>query len=89
MTTLIAAAIEHKTALEINANNHRLDLRDIHIRAAVDAGAMLSMNTDAHRPADFEQLRYGILTGRRGWLQASSCINCFEHDALQTWLVRN
>jgi DNA polymerase (family 10) len=89
MTTLIAAAIEHKTALEINANSHRLDLRDIHIRAAVDAGAMLSMNTDAHRPADFEQLRYGILTGRRGWLQASSCINCLEHDALQTWLVRN
>jgi len=89
MTTLIAAAVEHNTALEINANSYRLDLRDIHIRAAAEAGAMLSMNTDSHRPEDFEQLRYGILTARRGWLEASRCINCMEHDVLQTWLVRN
>ena len=89
MTTIIAAAVEHNTALEINANSYRLDLRDIHIRAAAEAGAMLSMNTDSHRPEDFEQLRYGILTARRGWLEASSCINCMEHDVLQTWLASN
>ena len=35
----IEAAIEHDTALEINANYYRLDLRDTHVRAAVEAGA--------------------------------------------------
>ena len=87
--TLVAAALQHKTALEINANSYRLDLRDIHVKAAVEAGAMLSINTDSHRPADFEQLRYGVLTGRRGWLTPENCINCLDHDDLQTWLLRN
>jgi DNA polymerase (family X) len=87
--TLVSAAAEHNTALEINANSYRLDLRDIHVKAAVEAGAMLSINTDSHRPGDFEQLRYGVLTGKRGWLTPEKCINCLVHDGLQTWLRRN
>ena len=89
MLTLVAAAAENNTALEINANSHRLDLRDIHVRVAVQAGTMLAVNTDSHRPQDFNQLRYGILTGRRGWLPPENCVNCFTHDELQTWLRRN
>ncbi len=88
MPTLVAAAVQHRTALEINANSYRLDLRDIHVKAAVDAGAMLCVNTDSHSPDDFEQLRYGILTGRRGWLTPEKCVNCFDHDALSAWLLR-
>ena len=88
MQTLVQAAAEHNTALEINANSLRLDLRDIHIFAAIQAGAMVSINTDAHRSEDFNQLLYGILTARRGWLTPSACINCFKHDDLQTWLER-
>ena len=86
---LVAAAAQHNTALEINANSYRLDLRDTHLKAAVDGGAMLSINTDSHRPVDFEQLRYGILTGRRGWLTPEKCVNCFTHDKLIAWLRRN
>jgi DNA polymerase (family 10) len=89
MATVVAAAAKHNTALEINANSYRLDLRDTHVNAAVEAGAMLSINTDAHRQEDFEQLRYGVLTARRGWLQPDKCINCLGHDELQTWLGRN
>ena len=87
--TLVAAAAKNNTALEINANSYRLDLRDTHVRAAVNGGSLLAVNTDSHRPDDFNQLRYGILTGRRGWLTPEKCINCFTHDALQTWLRRN
>ena len=63
---VIAAAIEGGTALEINSNPLRLDLRDIHVRAAVDAGCLISINTDAHRGEHLEFIRYGVLTGRRG-----------------------
>jgi DNA polymerase (family 10) len=62
---LVKAAAEHGTALEINANPYRLDLRDVHVRAAVDAGALISINTDAHGPEHFDYLRYGVLTARR------------------------
>ncbi len=87
--SLVAAAVEHHTALELNANSYRLDLRDTHIRAAVDARAQISINTDSHRPEDFNQLQYGILTARRGWASPQNCINCLGHDELQTWLQRN
>jgi len=87
--SLVAAAAEHHTALELNANSYRLDLRDTHVRAACVGNALIAINTDAHRPEDFEQLQYGILTARRGWATTSHCINCLEHNELQTWLRRN
>src|SRR5262249_11532797 len=40
---MIEAAVEHETALEINANHLRLDLRDTHVKAAVDAGALIAI----------------------------------------------
>ena len=86
MRQLIAAAVEHDTALEINANHYRLDLRDTHIRAAVEAGALLAINTDAHSPIDFDQLRYGVLTAQRGWLTADRCLNAFPAAKLHRWL---
>ncbi len=88
LEVLIQAAIETDTALEINASDQRLDLRDIHVRAAVDAGALLAINTDAHRPAHFDLLRYGVLTARRGWLPAEQCISTWTGPRLRKWLAR-
>ena len=86
MTKLFEAAAEHGTALELNANSLRLDLRDIHVRAAVEAGATVALNTDAHRPEHFDELRYGIMTARRGWLEAERCVNTWSARKLQSWL---
>ena len=83
---LFAAAVEHNTALELNSHSLRLDLRDWHIRSAVKHGVSIAINTDAHRPTDFDQLRYGIMTARRGGLTASSCINCMNANELHDWL---
>jgi len=88
MNALIEAAVEHDTALEINANYYRLDLRDTHVRAAVDAGALIAINTDAHTTDNFEQMRYGVMTARRGRLTADRCINAWPKAKLMTWLER-
>ena len=84
---LIEAALEHDTVLEINANPQRLDLRDIHVRAAVDAGCRLAINTDAHTDTHFDFLRYGVLTGRRGRLGPEQCINCWTAKRLHAWVA--
>ena len=84
---MIDAAVEHKTALEINSNSWRLDLRDVHVKAAVDAGASIAVNTDAHCIEDFDQLRYGVLTARRGWLTPGQCLNTWTRPALTRWLA--
>ena len=89
MQRIVEAAVQHNTALELNANSLRLDLRDTHVRAAVEGGALISINTDAHVPEHFGQLRYGILTARRGWLTPLGCINCFSVKELATWLDRS
>jgi len=86
MNVLIEAAVEHDTALEINANYYRLDLRDTHVRAAAEAGALISINTDAHTTDNFEQMRYGVMTARRGWLTAKQCVNTWPKIKLMKWL---
>ena len=87
INALIQAALEHDTALEINANYQRLDLRDVHVKAAVDAGALIAINTDAHTPDNFDFLRYGIVTARRGWLTPEQCINAWTKQKLHDWLA--
>ncbi|MDE0888283.1 MAG: DNA polymerase/3'-5' exonuclease PolX [Phycisphaerales bacterium] len=86
---VIAAAIEGGTALEINANPYRLDLRDIHVRAAVDAGCLIAINTDAHRAEHLAFIRYGVMTGRRGRLRNPGCVNTWPDQRLLDWLGRN
>lgn len=91
IAAVAAAAVEHRTALEINANWLRLDLRDAHIRAALAAGtkahpALIAINCDVHNPDDFDNLRYGVMTARRGGLTAPHCVNAWSAKKLHDWL---
>lgn len=86
IAAIVNAAARHDVALEINANHYRLDLRDTHVRAAVDGGALIAINCDSHSEIDMDELRYGVLTGRRGWLTAEQCINAWPKPKLHKWL---
>ncbi|TVQ63457.1 MAG: DNA polymerase/3'-5' exonuclease PolX [Phycisphaerales bacterium] len=86
MGELFAAAKEHDVALEINAHWMRLDLRDTHVRAAGEAGVKIAIDCDVHAPADFDNLRYGVLTARRGWLPKDLCVNAMTRAQLRAWV---
>ncbi|MGH7241827.1 MAG: PHP domain-containing protein [Phycisphaerales bacterium] len=86
MEELIAAAKEHSTALEINAHWMRLDLRDVHVRAATKTGAFIAIDCDDHDPSDFENLRFGVATARRGMLTPDLCVNTWTREKLLKWL---
>ncbi len=86
--TIAAAAAEHDTALEINASDSRLDLRDVHVRAAIQAGAKIIINTDAHATDELDAMDYGVLTAQRGWARKEDIINTWTPEQLQTWLRR-
>lgn len=86
MDEIIAAAKAHDVALEINAHWLRLDLRDTHVRAAVEAGCLIAIDCDVHHPSDFDNLVYGVLTGRRGWLPPEQCVNTWPPKKLHDWL---
>ncbi len=86
MNEIFAAALEHNVALEINSHWMRLDLRDIHVRAAVEAGCLIAIDCDVHRDDDYENIRFGILTGQRGWLTPERCLNTWSKQRLHKWL---
>jgi DNA polymerase (family 10) len=86
MAALIAAAKQHNTALEINAHWMRLDLHDVHARAAIEAGALLAINCDVHEAEDYDNLQYGVLTARRAGTTPSSVINTWPAAKLHAWL---
>jgi len=72
---VIDAAARTGTMLEINSSPDRRDLIDVHARAAAAAGVPIVINTDAHKPSDFDYVRYGVATARRGWLTKSDVAN--------------
>ncbi len=83
---LATVAAEHDTALEVNANPRRLDLRGSAVQTAIDAGARIVVDTDAHRPESFEYLRYGVATARRGWAEPGDVLNTLSPTELRAAL---
>jgi DNA polymerase (family 10) len=75
LEAIFAAAARTGTMLEINANPDRRDLNETHARAAVRAGVSIVVDSDAHRPATLQNMRWGILTARRGWLTKGDVVN--------------
>ena len=75
LDAVFAAAVETGTFLEINSQPDRLDLRDVHARAAAEAGVGIVVSTDAHRLHELANLELGVFQARRGWLTAEQVVN--------------
>jgi len=82
---LAAAAAENGTALEVNANPQRLDLAGRAVQTALEQGATIVVDTDAHRPSSYEFLRYGVHTARRGWAEAGDVLNTRDADGIRAF----
>ncbi len=82
-------AQETGTLLEIDGEPARLDLDDMRARRAREVGAYLVIDSDAHSPAGFDGLFFGVAMARRGWLQARDVLNTLEWKDLRKKLKRN
>jgi DNA polymerase (family 10) len=83
---LATVAAEHDTALEVNASPYRLDLRGSAVQTAIEAGANVVVDTDAHAPDGYQQLRYGVATARRGWAEPADVLNTRTAEELRSTL---
>jgi len=83
---LAEAAADAGTALEVNANPHRLDLWGSAVQAAVEAGATVAVNTDAHAAGEFGNVEFGVHTARRGWAEAGDVLNARDADGVREFL---
>lgn len=89
MDALYAAAAETGTVLEIDGEPGRLDLRDLHARAAVAAGCTLSIDSDAHGPDGFANQEYGVGVAQRAWVRPDRVLNTLPLDDMLGRLKRN
>lgn len=88
MEAVISRASESGTAIEINSSPNRLDLDWRLCRFAKDRGVKLSINPDAHHDEGLSDIRFGINTARKGWLEKKDCLNCLGASEIQTFLDR-
>ncbi|RZA08750.1 MAG: hypothetical protein EOO68_01605 [Moraxellaceae bacterium] len=79
---VIDACAEHGVVIEINANPWRLDIDWRWIPYCLEKGVMLSINPDAHSTAGLLDMRYGVLSGRKGGLTKEMTLNALGRDAL-------
>jgi len=79
---VIRVAVQSGTALEIDAFPARLDLNDEHARRAIDAGAKLVIDSDAHSAKHFPVLEYGVAVARMGWVKTSAVLNALPVEKL-------
>jgi DNA polymerase (family 10) len=61
--------------LEINASPERLDLDPVLLRSAKQRGAKFVISTDSHHPKHLPNMRFGVITARRGWLEKADIAN--------------
>jgi len=74
--------------VELNAHPSRLDLDDVHCRAAKEMGLKLALGTDAHSNVGLGAMRYGVDQARRGWLEADDVLNTRSWRELKALLAR-
>jgi DNA polymerase (family X) len=89
MERVMRAAKERGCHLEVNAQPERLDLDAHHCRLAKELGLKVAISTDAHDPAHFALMRYGVDQARRGWIEAADVLNTQPLGNLRRLLARS
>jgi len=78
----IATSRETGTWIEVNGGPERLDLPDIRVRKALEAGITLVLNSDAHAVEELDWMEYAVSVARRGWATKASVANALPLDAM-------
>jgi DNA polymerase (family 10) len=79
---LIEVALEEGVALEANGLPDRLDLRDVYVRQAVEAGVRIVCSTDAHSIRGLGNMELSVATARRGRASAANVLNTRPVDSV-------
>jgi DNA polymerase (family 10) len=86
MKKIMQKAAEKGVIIELNSSPHRLDLDWQWIRYFIEKGGMISINPDAHRLEDFENIRFGVMMARKAGVVAEEVFNTKPLDEIRKFL---
>src|SRR5919201_3880106 len=75
LDVVFEVALEEGVALEVNGLPDRLDLRDEHVRRAIEVGVPILASTDAHSVRGLGNMQLAVATARRGWGTRADVLN--------------
>jgi DNA polymerase (family X) len=78
LEALLEFAGAHQVIVEINASPFRLDLDWRWLRRAKELGVLISINPDAHSLEGLDDVNYGVMTARKGWLAPEDVLNTYS-----------
>ena len=85
---IIDACVKNHVVIEINANPRRLDMEWRWIDYALEKGALLSVDPDAHSIEEFEVCKYGVFAAQKGGLPKEKNLSSFSLKELEAYLVK-
>ncbi len=83
---IIDACVSNGVAIELNAHPYRLDMDWRWIDYAINKGAMISINPDAHQKEGLSDMQYGVNVARKGYLTAANCLNGLSLLDFEKWI---
>lgn len=83
ISALIRSALRTGTALEINAQPARMDLKDDHAMEAAKQGVKLVINTDAHALKELGFMQLGVFIARRAWCTPAHILNTLDWAGIE------
>ncbi|HEY4287788.1 MAG TPA: helix-hairpin-helix domain-containing protein [Puia sp.] len=85
--TIIDACVKHKVAIELNAHPRRLDMDWRWISYALEQGALISIDPDAHSTNGYKDIKYGTLAAQKAGLTAARNLSSFSLEEFKTYLA--
>jgi len=83
---IIEACVANKVAIELNAHPRRLDIDWSWIDIAIDKGAMISIDPDAHHVDGFHDIKYGVLAAQKAGLTSAKNLSSFSLIEFEKYL---
>ncbi|MGN6439765.1 MAG: PHP domain-containing protein [Agriterribacter sp.] len=83
---VIDACIANNVVIELNAHPRRLDIDWRWIHYALDKGALISVDPDAHSTGGFADTRYGVLAAQKGGATVSTNLSSFTLPQFEAYL---
>jgi len=71
------------TFLEIDGIPERMDLKDVHAKAAKEFGCKISLGSDAHSVSQLDYLKFAVVNAKRGWLEKKDILNCWNLEKIK------
>lgn len=86
--TLFTAAAETGTAMEVDGAPGHLDMDGTLARRAIQAGVTITIDSDCHRSEALgRQMRFGVGTARRGWVEPRHVLNTRGVDQVREYVA--